>query len=144
MQRNKYLDDLGIPIDEYGTNFVSDTDERNETWSKERETYGFDSRECWNLDATFIHWLYSHLMMYCEDAAIDFNYHKFTFDGKEYTQKEAIEFILCRLRNNLTYKNTDEYRNADVLKRIEIEKNSDHGVYDAIRMWAEIYGSCWW
>lgn len=146
MQRNKYLDDLGIEIDKYGVNFTSDKDERNEIWNKQREEYGFDSRECWNLDDIFIQWLYSHLMMYLENVTgiINLEYHKFDFDGKEYTQKEAIEFILCRLKNNLTYRNTVEYRNADALKRIEIEENSDNGVYDAIRMWAEIYGSCWW
>lgn len=146
MQRNKYLDDLGIEIDKYGVNFTSDKDERNEIWNKQREEYGFDSRECWNLDDTFIQWLYSHLMMYLEYATgvIDLEYHKFNFDGKEYTQKEAIEFVLCRLKNNLIYEYTDKYRNINVSERIEIERNIDHGVYNAIRMWAEIYRSCWW
>lgn len=133
MQRNKYLDDLNIPINKYGTNFMPDTDERNEIWNKQKEEYGFDSRECWNLDQTFIEWLYSHLMMYLEDATgiIDLNYHKFEFDGKTYTQKEAIEFILERLRNSL----------IDIYD----DKNEAYlGVYDAVRMWAEIFRTCWW
>lgn len=133
MQRNKYLDDLNIPINKYGTNFMPDTDERNEIWNKQKEEYGFDSRECWNLDQTFIEWLYSHLMMYLEDATgiIDLNYHKFEFDGKIYTQKEAIEFILEKLRNSL----------------IDIYDDNNEaylGVYDAVRMWAEIFRACWW
>ena len=96
MQRNKYLDDLNISIDKYGTNFTSDKDERNEIWNKQREIYGFDSRECWNLDQIFIQWLYSHLMMYLEyvTGIINLEYHKFVFADKEYTQKEAIEFII--------------------------------------------------
>ena len=144
MQRNKYLDDLGIPIDKYGTNFIPDTDKRNEDWKKERELYGFDSRECWNLDSTFIQWLYSHLMMYFKDAAIDLNYHTFEFDGKEYIQKEAIEFILERLKNNLVYNYTDDKYNLNIDERINKEKEIYKGVYDAIRMWAEIYSACWW
>lgn len=133
MQRNKYLDDLNIPVNKYGTNFMPDTDERNETWSRQKEEYGFDSRECWNLDQTFIEWLYSHLMMYLEDATgiIDLSYHKFEFDGKTYTQKEAIEFILERLRNSLI----DIY---DDNNETYLE------VYDAVRMWAEIFRACWW
>lgn len=133
MQRNKYLDDLNIQINKYGTNFMPDTDERNEIWRKQKKEYGFDSRECWNLDQTFIEWLYSHLMMYLEDATgvIDLNYHKFEFDGKTYTQKEAIEFILERLRNSL----------IDIYD----DKNEAYlGVYDAVRMWAEIFRTCWW
>ena len=146
MQRNKYLDDLGIPIDKYGTNFTSDTDSRNENWKKEREIYGFDSRECWNLDNTFIQWLYSHLMMYLEDATsvINLEYHKFKFDGKTYTQKEAIDFILKRLKDSLIYSYVDKSYDLNVNKRINKEEEIENGVYDAIRMWAEIYGACWW
>lgn len=146
MQRNKYLDDLNISIDKYGTNFTSDKDERNEIWNKQREIYGFDSRECWNLDQIFIQWLYSHLMMYLEyvTGIINLEYHKFVFDGKEYTQKEAIEFIIERLKDSLVHDYTDKYSNLSVDERIKKEEEIYDGVYDAIRMWAEIFGTCWW
>ena len=58
MQKCKYLDDLGIPINEYGTNFMSNDDPREKGWSKERKEYGFDNRETWNLDRIFIEWIY--------------------------------------------------------------------------------------
>lgn len=133
MQRNKYLDDLGIPIEKYGVNFIDGNDRRQKYWKKEKKKYGFDERECWNLDQTFIEWLYSHLMMYLEGATgiIDLNYHKFEFNGKIYTQKEAIEFILERLRNSLI----DVY---------DDNNEAYLGVYDAVRMWAEIFRACWW
>ena len=54
MQKCKYLDDLGLKIEEYGTNFISDDDSRKENWAIEREEYGFDGRETWNLDKIFI------------------------------------------------------------------------------------------
>lgn len=146
MQRNKYLDNLGIPIEKYVTNFISDDDKRNEIWNEQRKEYGFDSRECWNLDQTFIQWLYSHLMMYLEnvDGIINLEYHKFEFDGKEYTQREAIEFIIERLKDSLVHDYTDKYSNLSVDEKIKKEEEIYDGVYDAIRMWAEIYGSCWW
>ena len=86
MQGNKYLDDLGLKITEYGTNFISDDDERSGDWQKQREIYGFDSRECWNMDTKLIEWLYSHLMMYLEDASeiVDLTYYKFEHNGKTY------------------------------------------------------------
>ena len=37
MQRNKFLDDIGIPIETYGTNFTDKDDERNKHWKKQRK-----------------------------------------------------------------------------------------------------------
>ena len=42
-QRNKYLDDLGLDIKNYGTNFVDELkDDRKEKWKEQRKKYGFD------------------------------------------------------------------------------------------------------
>ena len=115
MQRNKYLDDLGIPLKDYGTNFIADDDKRADTWKKEREIYGFDGRECWNLDRTFLEWLYSRFMKYKEDAdkmivlsgpgSRDFEY-----KGRTIDQAEAIDIVLneCKtllLDNNYSMSN---------------------------------------
>ncbi len=65
MQRNKYLEKIGIPIDEYGVNMCDDlNDARQKCWKEEQEKYGFDRREVWELDRLFVEWLYSHLKMY--------------------------------------------------------------------------------
>jgi hypothetical protein len=130
MQRNKYLDDLNISIRNYGTNFICDK-KREKRWKKQRKKYGFDSRECWNLDRTFIEWLYSHLMMYKENSekVIDLSFHKFKFDGKEYTQRDGIDFILNTLQQALKAKSGDY--------DVEAVKN-------AIHMWAEVFSACWW
>ena len=42
IQKNKYLDELGIPVNEYGINFMDENDPRQEKWVKERKEYGFD------------------------------------------------------------------------------------------------------
>ena len=78
-QRNKYLDDLGISIEKYGTNFCDKKDSRWKKWKKERKKYGFDARECWNLDSIFVEWIYSHFMKYKEDCNVDLTVHKFEY-----------------------------------------------------------------
>lgn len=96
LQRNHYLDELGIPIKDYGTNFCDKTDERWKCWKKEQKKYGFDNRETWNIDRLFVEWLYSHFKMYKEacGGTINFEYHKFKYRGKDITQKKAINIIL--------------------------------------------------
>ena len=98
-QRNKYLDDLGIPIEKYGTNFLDNRDYRWQSWMKEQKEYGFDARECWNLDITFVEWLYSHLSKYLEDTIVNTEYHHFEYretdesEPKDVTFGEAIDII---------------------------------------------------
>lgn len=134
MQRNKYLDELGIPINEYGVNFLGEEDSRMAMWKKQKEEYGFDSRECWNLDNIFVQWLYSHLMMYKEEASriVDLTFHKVKFDGKEYTQIEAINFIIEKC---------EAYLKDD---RVFIPEEIYDGLEDACRLWGKILPMMWW
>ena len=103
MQHNKYLEDLGIPLKDVGANFSDVNDKREKEWARKQEIYGFDERETWALDRYFIEWLYSHLKMYLEraDDVIDLEFYKFKFENKEYTQKEAILFIIDACENFL-------------------------------------------
>lgn len=54
------------------------------------------SKECWNLDYSFIKWLNQHLKVYLKDAdkIVDLDYHKFTYNEKEWTQREIIERLI--------------------------------------------------
>ena len=94
MQRCKYLDELGIPIERQGTNFVFDDDSRHEAWAKEREEYGFDERETWCMDKFFIEWIYTRIKMYVDVCCVDLDFHKFQYKGEELTQKQMIDKIL--------------------------------------------------
>ena len=132
MQRNKYLEDLGIPLVKIGTNFRDDNDD--EQWKKERELYGFDSRETWSLDKIFVEWLYSHLMMFVKDCdeVIDLDYYKFEFEGREYSQREAIDYILQACKNYLIWENLEE------------EEQRVKDLQSAVRLFAEILPAMWW
>ena len=110
-QRNKYLDDLGLDIKNYGTNFVDELkDDRKEKWKEQRKKYGFDEREIWNLDTIFVEWLYSHLMMYKEKASqiIDLSYHKVEWENKEITSEDAIDKIINIAKEVLIAENYDK------------------------------------
>jgi hypothetical protein len=54
--RNLFMDELGLKINDYGTNFVSATDSRRKQWESEKLRFGFDNRETWCLDTTFVEW----------------------------------------------------------------------------------------
>ena len=135
MQKCKYLDDLGIPINEYGTNFMDDTDHRAESWAKEREEYGFDNRETWNLDRIFIEWIYTRVLMYKEYSIVDLNYHKFPYKGSEITQAEAIDKILELSKEILLM---DDYYS---IKNSEKTINNQREICD---LWKEILPAMWW
>ena len=69
---HKYLDDI-LPKGKTPYDFECDDEIRNQKWEKEREQYGFDERETWNLDFTFFCWLYERLRKYKEVSPVDLN-----------------------------------------------------------------------
>lgn len=136
MQHNKYLEDLGLSLDKIGTNFCNDNDERMEYWEKQQKEYGFDDRETWNMDHIFIEWLYSHLMMYLETGGktINLDYHKFTFDGTEYTQREAIDYILNACKKYLLCDDVYCGNTGEIIPNVQ----------KAVKLFAEILPAMWW
>lgn len=171
--RNKYLEDLGIkPIIEKTRYNIVDFFKNIPKafhYFKQRRTYGFDSRECFNLNDTFVEWLYSHIKMYLEDAdkiiVLDEteDYCCFFLDGEKYTQRQAIEYILKRCEDYLTvdkYLENIDFQNIDnipnTLKDISQEQKANFDLYnqkeyeaytgmrDAVRMWAELFPAMWW
>lgn len=114
VQRNKYLDDLGIPAHSYGLNFSDKNDKHWDKWKKEKELYGFDSRETWCMDGIFMEWLYCHMLMYKKEAGriIDLKYHKFRYKNKEYTQKQLINKIIKLSRYYLLHYDDEDAETA--------------------------------
>lgn len=125
----KYLDDIGVK-DRPDT--WNEDDKRQEKWEKERETYGFDERETWDLDLTFHLWLYERLKMYVDVSFVNLEYHKFKYNGEEYTKKQLIDMMLERLEFSFKegYNDLDEKQYAYVS---EIEK-----------IWAVVFPAMWW
>lgn len=127
----KYLDDINC-LERPDT--LLPGDKREEKWKKQREEYGFDVREVWNLDYTFYIWLYERLLMYIEtaDGIIDLDYHKIDFKGKEYTQRQLIQFMIDGCKNRIT-KND-----------FQLTKEEESQIEDIVNIWAIILPTMWW
>lgn len=125
----KYLDSIGVA--ERPDTWNKD-DKRQEAWAHEREEYGFDERETWALDFSFYLWLYERLKKFVEVCSIDLDYHKFEYNGVEYTQRQMIDMMLERLEFSFKpeYNDWDEDQYAYVS---EIEK-----------IWAIVLPAMWW
>lgn len=128
----KYLDDIG---EDYSWVWKPEGSERDELFEKEREIYGFDSRETWNLDCVFYMWLYERLKMFVEigGQVVDLNYHKFDFRGKEYTQLELINMMIERLE--FYFKKEDLFVSSEE----EYEPIKEIG-----EIWALVLPAMWW
>ena len=114
----KYLDDLGLKVADYGTNFCDNTDKRWSKWMEEREVYGFDSRETWNIDRLLIEWIYTHFKMFKERANIELDYHKVKFNDEEITQEQAIDIILAECERFILSNDIDSVFDKKVWKLI--------------------------
>ena len=137
IMKNKYLEELGLKKGGYGLYDPEKNDKRKKKWKKQRKKFGFDERETWNLNNTMVEWLYSHLMMYTEigGKTVDLNYHTFDFNGRMFSELEAIEFIKEKCRRYLTFELTDDDMTYD-------EINAE--MTEALHLLAEIFPALWW
>lgn len=127
----KYINDVGIPdimID------LKPDDKRFDQWKSEVEEYGFANYETWCMDYFFYGWLYERLKHFLKVACIDLTFHKFEFEGKEYTQKEMIDKMLhgCELAFEAEFR-------CKILT--EEEKKA---VEDVRWIWATVMPAMWW
>ena len=128
----KYLDDIG---EDYSWVWKPEGSERDELFEKEREIYGFDSRETWSLDYVFYMWLYERLKMYIEYAGeiVNLNFHKFVYKEKEYTQLELINMMIERLESY--------FKKEDLFVSSEEEYES---IKEIGEIWALVLPAMWW
>lgn len=95
---HKYISEI-INIENTPYGWCGGEDYRNLKWREQRRIYGFDERETWSLDTTFMYWLYERLMMFKEVNCINLDFHKFNVNGKEMTQRECIDKMIenCKI-----------------------------------------------
>lgn len=142
----KYLDDIG---EDYSWVWKPEGSERDETFEKEREIYGFDSRETWNLDCVFYMWLYERLKMFVEigGQVVDLNYNKFDFKGKEYTQLELINMMIEKLEyyfnEDARDSKIDEYRKQG-MSIVEADNKAYEPIKEIGEIWALVVPAMWW
>lgn len=126
----KYLDDIGVTN---RPDLWNEEDKRQEKWTEERNTYGFDERETWALDFTFYCWLYERLKMYLDVNIIDLTFHKFEYEDETLTQEECI---------NRMIKGCEVYFEED--GRWPISEENQKAMDDVAKIWAVVLPAMWW
>lgn len=128
----KYLDDIGATDRPDTWNSI---DKRQVKWEKERDIYGFDERETWNLDYSFQLWLYERLKMYkkVSNVALYDELNSVEYNGKSYPMGVLIDMMLERLEAVLTGKIDPDSSTENFNYVHEIEK-----------IWAVIMPAMWW
>lgn len=136
MIHNKYLEDIGLRVEQITSNVCGDNDDRKSRWDKQKELYGFDERETWALETTFIEWLYSHLKMYLDIGGeiIDLDFYKFEYKGEQYTQRECIKIILSACEKFLK---TEDPFWRDCNSTVQ-------DMIDTIKLFADMFPAMWW
>lgn len=143
-QKNKYLEDIGLKEEYYGTNFCNGkNDKRQKHWAKQRKKYGFDDRELWCLDVRYIEWLYSRCMMFKKKAlkVFDLSQNTINYDGIEYNAQDALNIIIEVLKDFLIYYEKDENTTQKNTQKDQILYDN---VIFATHLWAELLPFMWW
>lgn len=156
-------------------NLLFNTKEKDDTsWQemfmKQREKYGFDERETWNLNYTSILWLYCHLKRFRKWGNV------IEMDEPEWTYSYTINVIKKDNKGNYIYKEDKNPYSDEEIKELEFEREIEtlpygkiidiiceyfeyyinHGndtnyedlayslVQEGIKLYAKIFGSLWW
>lgn len=90
---HKYLDDI-LPKGKTPYDFEFDDEIRNQKWKKEKEQFGFDERETWDLCFTFFCWLYERLRKYKEISPVDLSCKIIEINNKKKTLEEWIDIMI--------------------------------------------------
>ena len=114
---------------------------KKEKLKKEREKYGFDSRECYSLRDTFFEWLYERLKMYLRDAdkIVDLESeraHHYDYKGESRPVKWMILEAIRLLETYLAP--------ADRVNFFEHEQELFDNALEASRIFVQILPSMWW
>lgn len=106
---------------------------RNIKYWFQRRTRGWSDDETWNLDCEFIKWVNSRFKKYKEQAGkiVDLEFHKFQYEGKEYTQLELIDKVI---------KLSNEYIDIDLLSEDKLDPIKDE-MFDIFKL---IFWTMWW
>ena len=129
--KRKYLDEIGC-TDRWDKWVYRG--ERGKKYREQRREWGFDARETFSLQETFYQWLYERLIVFKDIGGqiVDLTYHKFEYNGQEYSQLELIDKLIEELRWALAG-DPNVYKKEDCVRLMEIGK-----------IWAIILPAMWW
>ena len=91
--------------------------------------------ECWNLDYSFLLWLHKRLPIYLEGAGkiVNLEYHKFQYQGEEYTQLQLINRMIDILNYLIEEDRYYDWEQDTALKTKEL-----------LEIFSLVFGTLWW
>ena len=103
-------------------------------WSKKNKKKKI-SKECWNLNYSFILWLKERLPVYVEEAGkmVNLEYHKFNFRSEEYTQLQLINKMI----DLVNYLTEDE-------KYFNLTQESAEKTEELLEIFKLVFSTLWW
>ena|SRR5699024_231992 len=127
----KFIDELGIKHEKTPQGWANHDLIRRRKWEIQREKWGFDERETWDLSYSFILWLYERLKVYNEINIVDTEAVSYVFKGKIITFQECIERMLkgCEI-----YLTKDTYRTEEDIKKID----------ETLKLFTLCFYDLWW
>lgn len=93
----KYLEQIGVTS--RPDNWCED-DKRQKEWEEDRQKYGFDERELWNMDFAFRLWLYERLKAFQEIAPVNLKHGVIKIQGVKYTIEGAVNYLIELLKDS--------------------------------------------
>ena len=107
---------------------------RNIKFWWQRRTRGWDDSDCWNLNYQFVKWFHQHLLVYKEQASkmVDLEYHKFNYNGYEYTQLQLINKLIVLTAEYMEDEAEDNWNDLNSIK---------NEILDIFKL---IFWTLWW
>lgn len=155
---SRYLEELGLKSDNIcapATTARAKKKEDRESYAAQRAERGFDDRECWDLDITFLIWLYEHIRGYEEKANdfIDLDFYKFNIPvlneetGEEViapniTQWAAMAIIKGYIKD--FFFDPIDHGITDVKELSRYDEMGIKKMKLVAKIWAEILPAMWW
>lgn len=80
-------------------------------YKRKEKQKGFNPVNTWDLSSYFWHYLFEMIEAYLDNASeiIDLDYHKFTYEGKEYTQNEVLKILKDEIKDIISLETGDTY-----------------------------------
>ncbi|HCW05561.1 MAG TPA: hypothetical protein DGK91_14220 [Clostridium sp.] len=127
---SKYLADIGVTYDDFPGNIeVDDFTER--FLKQQRDEYGFDERETWDLRKVIALFVYPRLRMFDEVNCIDTCAERFEYNGRDYTLQQGLDIVIEGLELYISKK--------DIINEEEINK-----IKEAMGIFGALWMYLWW
>ena len=114
--------------------YFKDVIYRNFKYKRIEMRKGFNPINTWDLSFYFWRHLFEMIKAYLDnaDSVVDLDYHKFTYNGVEYTQKELLCDLKKVIKDIIFFDNNGEYDEARIKEK------------EALDMWYTVLPAMWW